>query len=130
MKPDLPKLTLFYDGACPLCEAEIRFLSKRNDQNLLRFVDIHSAAFQPESLGVSCEQALAAMYGQLEDGPLLQGAPVFAQAYRRARLPMLAWFLSIPSLQPVFKLGYGLFAKNRYRLSKAFGPLALWWVKN
>jgi predicted DCC family thiol-disulfide oxidoreductase YuxK len=129
LNKNLPILTLYYDGQCPLCQAEIIFLSKRNDQNLLNFVDIHSSAFEPVSLGVSCEQALAAMYGKFEDGELIQGAPVFAHAYRRAGLPWMAWFLSIGVLQPVFRSGYRFFAKNRHRFSKIFGDWALRLVK-
>ena len=72
MKNEIQKLTLFFDGRCPLCQAEIIFLSKRNQQNLLSFVDINSDQFEPDQLGVSCEQALAAMYGQFEDGTLMQ----------------------------------------------------------
>ena len=88
----LEKLTLFYDGACPLCQAEILFLSRRNQANLLDFVDINSAQFDPQKIGVSCEAALAAMYGQFADGKLIQGVSVFPEAYRRANLPRLAWF--------------------------------------
>ncbi len=129
MPEKLQPLTLYYDGRCPLCQAEITFLSNRNDQNLLRFVDVNSSAFEPEALGVSCEQALTAMYGQFEDGRLLQGAPVFAHAYRRAKLPFMAWFLSIRFLQPAFQWGYGLFARNRHAISRVLGPAALWLVK-
>jgi predicted DCC family thiol-disulfide oxidoreductase YuxK len=125
MQNNLPKLTLFYDGRCPLCQAEILFLSKRNQRQLLDFVDIHTDAFQPQAMGVTCDQAMAAMYGQLDDGRLFQGAPVFALAYQRANLPLLAWFLSLKPLQPVFQWGYRLFARNRYTLSKWLGPLAL-----
>jgi predicted DCC family thiol-disulfide oxidoreductase YuxK len=41
MDQNLQKLTLFYDGACPLCQAEILFLSGRNQADLLGFVDIN-----------------------------------------------------------------------------------------
>lgn len=73
----LEKLTLFYDGTCPLCQAEILFLSRRNQANLLDFVDIHSERFDPHRVGVSCEAALAAMYGQFASGKLIQGVAVF-----------------------------------------------------
>ena len=56
----LEKLTLFYDGACPLCQAEILFLSGRNQDNLLGFVDINSEQYDPQKVGVSCHAALAA----------------------------------------------------------------------
>ena len=126
----LEKLTLFYDGACPLCQAEILFLSGRNQANLLDFVDINSAQFDPQRVGVSCEAALAAMYGQFASGKLIQGVTVFPEAYRRANLPCLAWIFSRKPLQPFLKLAYLFFAKNRHAISRLLGPAALRLVKS
>lgn len=130
MASNLQKLTLFYDGACPLCQAEILLLSSRNNEGLLHFVDVNSEQFDPEKVGVSCEQALAAMYGQYADGTLIQGAAVFPEAYRRANLPFLAWLFSRKSLQPLLKLSYQVFAKKRHAISRALGPSALRLVQN
>ena len=121
----LEKLTLFYDGACPLCQAEILFLSGRNQANLLDFVDINSTQFDPLKVGVSCEAALAAMYGQFASGKLIQGVSVFPEAYRRANLPRMAWLFSRKPLQPFLKLAYLFFAKNRHAISSLLGPVAL-----
>jgi predicted DCC family thiol-disulfide oxidoreductase YuxK len=129
MDQNLQKLTLFYDGACPLCQAEILFLSGRNQADLLGFVDINSKAYDPLKVGVSCEEALAAMYGQYADGTLINGVTVFPEAYRRADLPTLAWIFSRKSIQPILKMGYRFFAKNRHAISRVFGPGALWLVK-
>ena len=113
----LKKLTLFYDGACPLCQAEILFLSGRNDANLLEFVDINSELFDPQKAGILCEAAMVAMYGQFDSGKLIQGVSVFHEAYRRANLPFLAWLFSRKLLQPFLSLGYLFFAKNRHAIS-------------
>jgi predicted DCC family thiol-disulfide oxidoreductase YuxK len=129
MDENLQKLTLFYDGACPLCQAEILFLSGRNQADLLGFVDINSKAYDPLKVGVSCEEALAAMYGQYADGTLINGVTVFPEAYRRADLPTLAWIFSRKLLQPILKIGYRFFANNRHAISRVFGPGALWLVK-
>ena len=126
----LEKLTLFYDGACPLCQAEILFLSGRNQAHLLDFVDINSVHFDPIKVGVSCEAALAAMYGQFASGRLIQGVSVFPEAYRRANLPRMAWLFSRKSLQPFLKLAYLFFAKNRHAISSLLGPTALRLVKS
>jgi predicted DCC family thiol-disulfide oxidoreductase YuxK len=125
----LEKLTLFYDGACPLCQAEILFLSRRNQAGLLDFVDINSERFDSAKIGVSCEQALAAMYAQYENGLLIQGVTVFSEAYRRADLPFLAWVFSRNSLQSIWQLAYRFFAKNRHAISRILGPTALRLVK-
>jgi len=130
MPANLPKLTLFYDGACPLCQAEILFLSGRNQANLLEFIDINSEKYDPLKVGVSCEEALAAMYGQYTDGTLINGPAVFPEAYRRANLPILAWLFSRKTVQPALQMGYQFFAKNRHAISKVLGPGALWLVKS
>lgn len=130
MASKLQKLTLFYDGACPFCQAEILFLSGRNEANLLDFIDINSERYDPQAVGVSCEQALAAMYGQYADGTLIHGVAVFPEAYQRANLPVLAWIFSRPTLQPILKVGYQFFAKNRHGISRIFGPSALRLVKS
>ena len=125
MSQQLQKLTLFYDGACPLCQAEILFLARRNHDDLLGFVDINTNAFDPVKVGVSCQAALAAMYAQYADGRLIHGPAVFAQAYLRADLPFLAWLFSRKSLQPILKIAYQFFAKNRHAISRILGPMAL-----
>ena len=125
---NLQTFTLFYDGACPLCQAEILFLSKRNEAGLLNFVDINSALYDPQKIGITCEQALAAMYGQFTDGTLINGIAVFPEAYRRARLPFLAWLFSRKLLQPALTVAYKFFAKNRSSISRLLGPGALWLV--
>ena len=126
----LQKLTLFYDAACPLCRAEIEFLSRRNQQGLLAFVDINSDDYRPDSVGVSCEQALAAMYGQYADGKLISGVEVFSAAYARANLKVLAWIFSLKLLRPILNASYRFFAKNRHAISKICGPIALWLVES
>ena len=125
----LEKLTLFYDGACPLCQAEIIFLSGRNKANLLNFIDINSDRFDSDKVGISCDAALAAMYGQYANGTLIQGVAVFPEAYRRADLPVLAWIFSRKPLQPILRIGYQFFAKNRHVISRLLGPAALHLVK-
>jgi predicted DCC family thiol-disulfide oxidoreductase YuxK len=127
---NLEKLTLFYDGSCPLCQAEILFLSGRNQQGLLDFVDINSELFEPEKVGVSCEAALAAMYGQYANGSLIEGVAVFPEAYRRADLPALTWIFSRKTLQPFWRVGYRFFAKNRHAISALLGPAVLRLVKS
>jgi predicted DCC family thiol-disulfide oxidoreductase YuxK len=121
----MKKLTMFYDGLCPLCQAEILFLSRRNDSGLLHFVDVNSMQYSADTVGVSCQQALDSMYAQYDDGELINGVDVFTAAYERANLPKLAWLFSRPSLRPMLTWGYRFFAKNRHTISRILGPTAL-----
>lgn len=122
---NIPELTLFYDGQCPLCQAEIHFLQSRDIEGKLGFVDVTQAQFDPSTHQISCEAAMAQIHGRLANGQVLVGVPVFAQAYQLARLPVLAWVLSRRWLQPILGPAYVLFAKHRHTLSKRFGPALL-----
>jgi len=118
MKP----FTLFYDGACPLCQAEILFLQNRNQAGLLHFVDINSAQYDPQAVGVSCEEALASMYGQVEGEAPINGVAVFGEAYRRANLPFMTWLFTRRWMMPILGPSYRFFAKHRHGISGFFGP--------
>jgi predicted DCC family thiol-disulfide oxidoreductase YuxK len=94
----MKKLTMYYDGLCPLCQAEILFLSGRNQAGLLHFVDVNSSQYSEGLVGVSCQKALDSMSAQYDDGELINGVDVFCAAYERANLPKLAWLFSLPGL--------------------------------
>ena len=42
-----PSLTLLYDGACPLCLREVKFLKGRDLHGRLAFVDIDQDTYDP-----------------------------------------------------------------------------------
>jgi predicted DCC family thiol-disulfide oxidoreductase YuxK len=113
----MQSLTIYYDGECPLCLAEIHFLKSRNKLGLLDFVDVAAPQFDEATHQISCKLALATMQGRL--------GPVFAEAYKRTNLPTLAWLFSRPWLAPILNASYHVFAKYRHSISKTIGPLML-----
>ena len=115
-------LTMYYDGKCPLCLAEVEFLQRRNALGLLSFQDINQPTFDERDTGFSCAQAFDNIHARLADGAVLVGIPVFIEVYRRANLPVLVWLLSRPLLAPVWAYCYRFFARNRHALSKLVGP--------
>lgn len=118
-------LTIYYDGQCPLCKAEIHLLRARNRRGLLRFADLGAPGFDAPANGISCAAALDSIHGRLDDGELLTGIAVFAEAYRRADLTFLAWLFSNRWLQPVLRPAYRLFVKYRHPVSRLIGPALL-----
>ena len=122
-------LTLYYDGRCPLCQAEMLYLQHRDRLGLLNCVDITLNDFDANATGLSCERAMASIHGRMENGEWVTGVAVFAAAYERVGLRRMAWLLSRPSLQPVLGWGYARFARHRYTLSRWFGPSVLRLVK-
>ena len=121
----MQSLTIYYDGECPLCLAEIHFLKSRNKDHLIEFVDVAATQYDEATHQLSCQLALAAMHGRLADGTQLKGIPVFTEAYRRSDLPMLAWIFSRTWLEPFLSAMYYVFAKYRHSISKTIGPMML-----
>lgn len=115
-------LTIYYDGLCPLCQAEILFLMSRNHQRLLNFVDLQAPAFDASLHQVSCAQAMAKIHGRLANGELLTGIPVFAEAYRRIGLTVMAWLISRTWVRLFLDPVYLIFAKHRHAISRTLGP--------
>lgn len=118
-------LTIYFDGRCPLCLAEIHVLRARNRRGLLQFVDITAQDYRESSHGVSCDAALANIHARLGNHTLLRGPAVFAEAYRRADLRLGAWLFSRRSLQPLLAFAYRAFARHRHAISRISGPLLL-----
>jgi predicted DCC family thiol-disulfide oxidoreductase YuxK len=121
----MQSLTIYYDGECPLCLAEIHFLKNRNALGLLEFIDVAAPQYDENAHQLTCKLALATMQGRLADGTQLEGIPVFAEAYKRANLPMLAWLFTRPFLKPILNASYYVFAKYRHAISKTIGPMML-----
>ncbi|MBN8474059.1 DUF393 domain-containing protein [Sulfuritalea sp.] len=121
-------MTIFFDGACPLCAAEIHMLAARNRRRLLKFVDLGEPGTELPC-NIVCARAMDNIHGVLEDGSTIVGVPVFAEAYRRADLPALAWLLSRPWLRWLLDPAYALFARHRGKISAVLGPPLLRFAK-
>jgi predicted DCC family thiol-disulfide oxidoreductase YuxK len=88
-----PALTVWYDGACPLCIREIAFMRRLDRARRIAFVDV-----APEDAPCPIDRTLllARFHAQETGGPVLDGAAAFAAMWR-----------AIPLLQPL-----GLAARN------------------
>ncbi len=118
-------LTLYFDGSCPFCLAEMRLLEHKDQKGLLRFEDITAKNFSEDQHGVVCELAMKSIKGRLSSGEYLDGIEVFAKAYELVGLRTYAKCLSAKRLQAPLAWCYLKFAQHRHRLSKIFGPVAL-----
>jgi predicted DCC family thiol-disulfide oxidoreductase YuxK len=116
-------LTLLYDGGCPLCLREVRFLSSR-DQRLhpraprIAFVDIDAPDYDPAAHGcITYRQAMGRIHGVQADGTVLRDVAVFRQAYRLVGLGWLYAPTGWPLLRPVVDAAYGLWARWRLAIT-------------
>ncbi len=115
------RLTLLYDGACPFCLREVAWLRRRDRRGLLAFADIAAPDFDETQYGVSGREVQARIHAVLADGTVLEGMPVFREAYARIGLGWLIAPTGWPILRPIFDGMYRLFAANRVRLGRLFG---------
>ena len=119
-------LTLLYDGNCPVCLLEMRHMAERNGEGKLRFVDIAAAGFDAtrwvgSSASVADMQAI--IHAVRPDGSLVRGVEVIRLAYAAAGLHHVARPLGWRWLQPLLRVVYAAFARNRYAFSKLAMPL-------
>jgi predicted DCC family thiol-disulfide oxidoreductase YuxK len=115
-EPSSPELTVYYDGACPLCRAEIGHYRRCDGAERVAFVDV---ATQEPGDGLSRGQALARFHVREADGRLLSGAAAFARLW--ARLPRWCWLgrlVAAPLLLPIAELVYRASLPLRPRLAR------------
>lgn len=122
-KTTIYPLTLYYDGACPICSLEMDHLRRRSTDGRLVFVDIAAPAFDSAAVGVTRAALMAEIHGRGGDGRLLRGLPVLRHAYAATGLG--AWLAPSgwPLLRPFADLGYRVFARHRQGLSRTARPL-------
>lgn len=112
-------LTVYFDGACPLCSREIAHYRKLSFAGRLVFVDISATDFVAEEHGPTMAEFMARMHVRDARGEWFKGVDCFPQIW--ATLPgrkyrLLGRALKAPGLYPLAKFGYRIFAANRHRL--------------
>ena len=115
------KLTIFFDGGCPLCKREVDFLQARNQKGYLSFIDINTSDFYLDlKYGITYKQAMERIHAFKSDGSVIKDIKVFQEAYT---LIGLGWIYA-PTKFPIFdkfiEFIYGIWAK--YRLKLTFRP--------
>jgi predicted DCC family thiol-disulfide oxidoreductase YuxK len=111
---DRPSVTVWFDGDCPLCRAEIA-LYQRLDQKAGRiaFVDLTGDGTCP----LSRADMLARFHAQEAGGPLISGAKAFAAMWKQVTpFQPLGYLAQLPLILPFLDWLYGQFLKVRPRL--------------
>ena len=93
----MAKLTIWYDGACPLCIREIALMRRLDWRGAIDFLDIAPA----DAVCPLDRQLMLSRFHAREDGVILSGAAAFAAMWR-----------AIPLLKPL-----GFVARNAVILS-------------
>lgn len=115
------KSTVYFDGSCPLCRAEIGYYRGKDRDDALCFVDLSKpGAAVPD--GVTKQRAMARFHVRASDGRIVSGAAAFVAVWDR--LPGWRWVARaarLPGALAVLEFGYRLFLPVRPLVSRVFG---------
>jgi predicted DCC family thiol-disulfide oxidoreductase YuxK len=115
------RFKLLFDGECPLCRREVRWLQRRNRHGQLAFEDITAPGFDAARFGTTREELMGVIHGVFPDGRLVRRMEVFRQAYRAVGLGWLTAPTGWPGLRWLFDWLYVRFARNRIAIGRVFG---------
>jgi predicted DCC family thiol-disulfide oxidoreductase YuxK len=108
----------FYDGACPICVREVRFLRILDKKRRIWFTDIASPDFHASHYGKTVEAFMSEIHGRLPDGTWVHGVEVFRRLYAAVGLGPLVWVTRLPIVAGLLDIGYRVFARNRLRWTR------------
>ena len=75
----LPLLTVYFDGSCPLCRAEIAIYRRLPESQAMDWVDVSAGQ---DLGGLTCQQAMARFHVRDSQGRMFSGAAAFSQMWR------------------------------------------------
>ncbi|MET3133463.1 putative DCC family thiol-disulfide oxidoreductase YuxK [Oxalobacteraceae bacterium GrIS 1.11] len=114
-------LTLFFDGHCAFCAAEMRSLQRWDRAGKLAFVDIAAPDFSAAILGVEYAALDLALHSLTADGAVLVGIDSILAAYTLVGRAWLVAPLRVRALRPLMAYLYRQFARHRYQISAWLG---------
>jgi len=116
-------VTIYFDGACPLCSREIAHYRKKDTAGRLRYVDIASPSFDAAAHGLDAKRVQKLMHVQLPDGKFATGVDAFIAIWNV--LPgyeVMGKVAKLPLVKPLLHLAYRAFAAVRPHLPKRHKP--------
>ncbi len=120
---EAPSLTVYYDGSCPLCRAEIGYYRKQDGAGGICFLDVSQsqAGLGPD---LTQQQAMRRFHVRRGDGSIVSGAAGFVAVWSSLkRWRGLARLAQLPGALALLEGAYRLFLPVRPRLSKLFARL-------
>ena len=114
-----PKLTVWYNTKCPVCNAGIEWqrsrLVRAARTGAIEFLDIGLAPDALSGFGVGVEDVRRRLHAVDADGRLYVGADcAIAIWLRTPGEAWLGWLLGLPVIHQVARLGYDRFADLLY----------------
>nr|WP_232826372.1 DUF393 domain-containing protein [Cyanothece sp. BG0011] len=114
------RVELLYDGDCPLCMREVRFLRKKDQgRNLVKLVNIAEDNYDPnEHCGVDYKSAMGKIHAILPDGTILTNIEAFRYVYEVLGMGWVYAITKVPIIGKIANWIYGIWAKLRLPLTR------------
>src|SRR5262245_49761594 len=115
------RFKVLFDGECPFCRLEARWLGFLNRSGRLELEDIAAPDFDASRYGTTLTALMGSLHGVHPDGRQTVGVETFREAYRAVGLGWLLAPTGWPVLRPMFDALYRLLAHQRMRMGRLFG---------
>ncbi len=113
------KTTVYYNSACPVCDAGIRAQQRRMASCDIAWVDVHENPQAVSALGSDLESVRQRLHVRDASGTVHVGAPALTQLWLRTPGQMwLGRFSQWPLINWFSGTAYNLFAKALYRWNR------------
>ncbi|WP_228481050.1 thiol-disulfide oxidoreductase DCC family protein [Vibrio fluminensis] len=110
-------IAVFYDASCPLCVREMTALSKHLTKRIT-FVNVLDSDLMSSYPEISIAESKRVLHVLDENGTLRLGVDANVYLWELTGTKRYLTLLRLPIIRNVANVGYWLFARNRYRLSR------------
>jgi predicted DCC family thiol-disulfide oxidoreductase YuxK len=114
------KLTVWFDGICPLCQREVALMRRQDRNGAINFVDVTKA--KDESCQLDRAELLARFHA-CENGKMLSGAAAFGAMWRAVPLlKPIGQLARLPLVLRLLERVYSVFLLFRPHLQRLLRP--------
>jgi predicted DCC family thiol-disulfide oxidoreductase YuxK len=110
------QLTIFYDGNCPMCSAEMQHLKRKDQNSLIRLVNLHQDGFANHYPDIDFDYAMKILHGTYQGNTLL-GLEVTHRAWTLVGKGFWVAPLQWPIIKTIAHRFYLVLARNRHPVS-------------
>jgi predicted DCC family thiol-disulfide oxidoreductase YuxK len=115
-------LTVFFDGACPICAREIALMKRLARRRQLEFCDFSTQEDDGASNGFATADLGTVIHARWADGSVITGVEVFRAMWEAVGLGLLAKLSRLSLAEPLVLRAYAWFARNRLQLTGRLNP--------
>ena len=116
---DTPTTIVYYNSACPVCDAGITSQKSKMQACNISWVDVHTRPEAALELGTDLESVRERLHVRDENGRVVIGAPALMALWDRTPGQQL-WgrIAKWPGVNSLIQLAYNTFAKCLYRWNR------------